>query len=154
MRWRVIKPCLVYYKTGVSQSAKEKQINCLVCICKMVVFPSIVIFFLLAFSLQWNEASPTKGEVNKQLLPFHQSWSWSQKILKWYCNCNKNSARKPPTRHTHATTFNINILMKLDWEFKSLYWEDIKYYFADFVRKGGTLPPLRTFPRKMFFKKC
>ena len=53
--------------------------------------------------------------------------------------------------------------------------EDFKYYFADFVRKGGTppplqtkfsqkkrlriwgvppLPPLRTFPRKMFFKKC
>ena len=54
--------------------------------------------------------------------------------------------------------------------------EDFKYYFADFVRKGvpprpftdkifakkkvtdlgGTPlpPPLRTFPRKMFFKKC
>ena len=53
--------------------------------------------------------------------------------------------------------------------------ENFKYYFGDFVRKGGTppplrtkfspkkrlriwgvppLPPLRTFPRKMFFKKC
>ena len=53
--------------------------------------------------------------------------------------------------------------------------EVVKYYFADFVRKGGTPPPLRTkflpkkklriwgvppppplrtFPRKMFFKKC
>ena len=57
----------------------------------------------------------------------------------------------------------------------SCFREDFKYYFADFVRKGGTppplrtkfspkkrlriwgvppLPPLRTFPRKMFFKKC
>ena len=58
----------------------------------------------------------------------------------------------------------------------NLVREVVKYYFADFVRKGGTpppplrtkfspknklriwgvppLPPLRTFPRKMFFKKC
>ena len=52
--------------------------------------------------------------------------------------------------------------------------ENFKYYFADFVRKGGSPPPLRTkfspkkrlrirgvpppplrtFPRKIFFKKC
>ena len=62
--------------------------------------------------------------------------------------------------------------------YKMLFYvrKDFKYYFADFVRKGGTpppppftdkifgkkgvtdlgdtpLPPLRIFPRKFFFKK-
>ena len=68
-------------------------------------------------------------------------------------------------------------ILKRYWSYRNpirMLREDFKYYFADFVRKGGTPPPLRTkfspkkrlriwgvpppplrtFPRKIFFKKC
>ena len=31
-------------------------------------------------------------------------------------------------------------------EGEASYWEDVKYYFADFVRKGGGIPPKSVTP--------
>ena len=62
----------------------------------------------------------------------------------------------PPSSTSSASSRTLSSLQvnKTCTTLDLALWEEVKYYFADFVRKGGTLPPpLRTFPRKIFFKK-